>query len=167
MNELLVILSGCLLVLGLIGCVVPVIPAVPLSFLGLLLFHFSEYGDLGGTRMLILSGISIAAFVLDQLISVWGVKRFGGSKAGIRGSIIGLVAGMFLFPPFGIILGPFAGAVIGEMAFGSNTKKALKIGLGALIGFFVGTILKIIICGYFLFLFISEFIEGISYKPIV
>jgi uncharacterized protein YqgC (DUF456 family) len=109
--------------------------------------------------------------VLDYIIPAWGTKKFGGSKWGVWGSVLGLIVGMFFGLP-GIILGPFVGAVLGEMVYLNRNKKlevtptsqdekfkkALNAGLGSFIGLLVGTIFKLIFCGVLTFQFIKHLI---------
>jgi uncharacterized protein len=141
-DYLLIILGIILMILGIIGCLVPVLPGPPLSFLGLLLLHFTRWGHFTGWTLITFAGISIAVSVLDYLIPVWGTKKFGGSKYGTRGAVIGLITGL-LFGPVGIIAGPLIGAFVGELIFRDDFKYALKAGFGSLIGFLAGVGLKL------------------------
>lgn len=84
---------------GIIGCVVPVLPGPPLSYAGLLLLHFTRFGHFSISFLLIFAGIAILVTVLDYIVPILGTKKYGGSKAGVWGSTIGLLAGMFFFPP--------------------------------------------------------------------
>lgn len=91
---------------------------------------------------------------VDGLIPAEGARRMGGSKYGIYGCMIGGVLGIFIFPPFGIILGPIAGAFIGEFMYGKKSKTAFKAALGSFAGFVVAMFLKIsvsLILGYYFF----------------
>jgi uncharacterized protein YqgC (DUF456 family) len=144
MEIALYILSGLLLLTGIAGAMLPVLPGPPISFIAVLVLHFTERYEFS-TQFLIIFG-AIAAFitVLDYVIPIWGTKRFGGSKAGVRGSTVGLILGVLFFPPLGIIIGPFIGAVVAELIFTSDDfQKALRSGFGSLIGFLLGTGLKL------------------------
>ncbi len=141
-DYLLLILGIIIMILGIIGCLVPVLPGPPLSFLGLLLLHFTKWGGFTGWTLITFAGISIAVSVLDYLVPVWGTKKFGGSKYGTRGAAIGLIVGIFL-GPVGIIVGPLLGAFVGEMIFRDDINYALKAGFGSLIGFLAGVGLKL------------------------
>ena len=81
-DYLLLILGIIIMILGIIGCLVPVLPGPPLSFIGLLLLHFTRWGGFTGWTLITFAGISIAVSVLDYLVPVWGTKKFGGSKYG-------------------------------------------------------------------------------------
>lgn len=96
--------------------------------------------------------------ILDYFVPMFGVKRFGGTGWGNWGCIIGTFAGLFLFPPWGVIIGPFAGAFIGELLGGKETGHALKAGFGAFMGFLLGTVLKVAVCGWFIFCFIHALV---------
>jgi uncharacterized protein YqgC (DUF456 family) len=100
------------------------------------------------------------AFALDYIIPAWGTKKFGGSRFGVWGSIIGLFAGLLFFPPFGIIVGPFAGAVIGELVAGQNTESALRSGFGSFAGLLLGTLIKLTVSGLMLWHFIKMLFVG-------
>ena len=97
--------------------------------------------------------------VLDYIVPIWGTKRFGGSKAGVWGSTIGLIVGLFFFPPIGIILGPLIGAIVGESMQGSEFKDSLRAGMGSLLGFLLGTGVKLISSGLMTWYFFKEWIH--------
>ena len=132
---------------GILGSVVPFLPGPPLSYTGLLLLHFTEKHQFSGRFLIIWAIVTVIVYLTDYAIPVWGTKHFGGSKQGIWGSIIGLIAGIFFFPPLGIIIGPFAGAVIGEFIAGKNSTAALKSGCGSFIGFIIGTFIQLVTSG--------------------
>jgi hypothetical protein len=156
MADYLLLTAGIfLMIFGLIGCLVPVLPGPPLSYLGLLLLHFSRFGDFNKITLIILALVTIAVTIADYLVPVWGTRKFGGSKYGMRGATIGLIIGLFL-GPVGIILGPFAGAFVGEMIFKDDIKYALKAGFGSLLGFLTGIGLKLAASFVMTFYFIKE-----------
>jgi uncharacterized protein YqgC (DUF456 family) len=161
MDIVLIILGIVLLLVGLIGCVIPALPGPPIAFgaLLLLLLHSNTLIH-PETSTLVWSAILVVIVTaLDYVLPVWGTKRFGGSKAGKYGSIIGLVVGLF-FSPWGLILGPFLGAVIGELTTGAETQKALRSGLGSFLGFAAGTVLKLAVTVYIIFYFVIAVVPG-------
>ena len=141
------VLAVILMLVGVAGCVLPFLPGPPLSYIALLIVAFMD-GSQISTNVLIATGVATAIVtLLDYLIPIWGTKWYGGSKQGVWGATVGMVVGIFVFPPFGLIIGPFAGAFIGEMINdSSNTDRALRAAFGSLIGFLVGTGLKVIVC---------------------
>ena len=149
-----------LILIGLLGCVLPIVPGPPLSYAGLLLLHFTERYQFSSSFLITWAVITVVAYTIDFVIPALGTKKFGGSKRGIWGSIIGLLIGMFLFPPIGIIVGPFAGAVIGELSTGKESKEAFKSGFGSFLGFLAGTLLKLIVSGMMTWYFVKEIIAG-------
>jgi hypothetical protein len=159
MDVVLIGIGIILMIAGILGCILPFVPGPPLNYLGLLSLHFTLKYQFE-TGFLILWAI-VTAFVygLDLVIPVWGTKKFGGSRQGVWGSIIGLLAGFFFFPPFGIIIGPFVGAVIGELTSGKDSKTALKAGFGSFVGFITGTVLKLIASGMMTWYFAKELIS--------
>ncbi len=158
MDYVLISLGVVFIISGIMGCVLPVIPGPPLSYIGLLFLHFTERYQFSSRFLIIWAAITIVVYALDYLIPAWGTKKFGGSKRGVWGSIIGLVVGLFFFPPFGIIIGPFLGAVIGELTAGKDSGVALKSGFGSFIGFLAGTLLKLITSGMMTWYFFKELI---------
>jgi uncharacterized protein YqgC (DUF456 family) len=160
MDYVLIGIGIILLIAGILGCVIPLLPGPPLNYLALLLLHLTTRFQFSSKFLIIWAIVTAIVYGLDLVIPVWGTKKFGGSKRGIWGSIIGLVAGMFFFPPFGIIIGPFAGAVIGELTLGKESKAALKSGFGSFVGFITGTVLKLVASGMMTWYFAKELITG-------
>lgn len=158
MTDYVLVVTGLLImILGIIGCLVPVLPGPPLSYVGLLLLHFTRFGHFTKWTLIIFAGIAIAVSILDYLVPIWGTKKFGGSKYGTRGAAVGLVVGFFL-GPVGIIIGPLLGAFIGEMIFKDDFYYAVKAGFGSLIGFLTGVGLKLAASFIMTFYFIRALI---------
>lgn len=160
MDYVLIGLGVILIITGLLGCVLPILPGPPLSYLGLLMLHFTARYEFSGNFLVLWGLITAFVYGLDYVIPVWGTKKFGGSKRGVWGSIIGMFAGFFFFPPIGIILCPFIGAVIGEFSVGKDSAAAFKSGFGSFIGFFAGTIFKVIASGTMTYYFGKELFFG-------
>lgn len=156
MDVFLLIIAGLLVLLGLVGSVVPVLPGPPLGYIGLLIYHFTSYASFSTTFLIIWAFITIAVTVLDYFIPMWGTKKFGGSKYGKTGALLGVLIGLF-FGPLGVIFGPFAGAFIGELIHDSrDTNKALKSAIGSFVGFLLSTGMKLAVCGVFMYYYIAE-----------
>jgi uncharacterized protein YqgC (DUF456 family) len=156
-DYILLILGILLMVLGIIGCLVPVLPGPPFSFIGLLLLHFSRFGDFSNSALIIFGALAVVITILDYIVPVWGTKKFGGSKYGTRGATVGLIIGLFL-GPLGMILGPLIGAFVGEMIFKDDFNYAIKAGFGSLLGFLTGIGLKLAASSVMTFFFIKEWI---------
>ena len=155
MDYLLVIIAGILVIVGIVGCVIPVLPGPPLSYIGIILLHFTQWGNLS-TKLLIWLGIlAVTVTVIDFLLPVWTTKKFGGSKYGAYGATIGLVIGLF-FAPLGIIICPFVGAFASEMIFNKDSNKALRSAIGSFIGFLLGTGAKFAVSGLMLYYYVVE-----------
>ena len=142
MDYLLLAIAIILMIVGIAGCLLPVLPGPPLSYLGLVVLHFSRFADISRNLFIILAIVAVVVTVIDYIVPIWGTRRFGGSKYGMRGATVGLIIGLFL-GPFGIIIGPFIGAVVGELIFKDDVKYALKAGFGSLLGFLTGVGLKL------------------------
>lgn len=156
-DYIFLILGIILMVLGIIGCLVPVLPGPPLSFLGLILLHVTRFGHFPKNTLMILAAIAVIVTILDYIVPVWGTKKFGGSKYGIRGATVGLIIGFFL-GPIGIVLGPFIGAFVGEMIFKDDLNYAFKAGFGSLLGFLTSIGLKLAASFVMTFYFVKEWI---------
>ena len=148
-DRLLCIAVYVLLGVGAIGCVLPVIPGVWLAY-GALWVQYARDESIA-PRLLVGGGVlALAATVLDNLIPAWGAKTFKGTKAGVTGCLVGTLAGALLFFPWGILVGPFAGAVVGELLAGQRLPLALRSGCGSFVGFVAGVLIKIAVCALFL-----------------
>lgn len=155
-DFLLILLAGIFIFIGLVGCILPIIPGPPLSFVGLLILEGTDKVDFTGNFLLLMFILAVAATVLDYIIPVWGTKKFGGTKAGVIGSTLGLIAGVIFFPPLGIIIGPFVGAVLGEMLQKDDFNQAIKSGIGSFVGFLLGTGVKLIVSSVMMYYFFKE-----------
>lgn len=156
MDLLLVSIASVLMLVGIFGSFLPVLPGVPMSWLGLLLLHLApsvpfNYWLLGFTFI-----IAAIIYGLNWVIPAMGTKRFGGSKSGMIGATAGLVVGLIAPIPLGIIIGPFIGAFIGEMINKSDHKSALKAAFGSFIGFLASSFMEFIVSIGFLILFIVK-----------
>ena len=157
METVIILIASLLLLIGVIGSIVPIIPGPPISFLAILLLHF-----FGGFKFDFIHLITIFFFVMlitivDYWLQVYGVKRFGGGKKATNGTIIGLILGLFIFPPIGVFLGPFLGAFFGAKLDGGGDP--FKIAFGSLLGFLGGTILKIIISCFIIYFAVNTFLQ--------
>ncbi|MDA3865235.1 MAG: DUF456 domain-containing protein [Salinivirgaceae bacterium] len=155
-EVLLFSLAGILLLVGLIGCILPIIPGPSISFIGILVLEATKKVDFSSNFLLTLFVLAAVVTALDYIIPVWGTKRFGGTRSGVIGSTLGLIGGLFFFPPLGIIIGPFIGAVIGEMLQKDDLSKALRSGIGSFIGFLLGTGLKLIVSSVMIYYYFKE-----------
>jgi len=139
------ILAIIIIIIGIIGCLLPLLPGPPLSYIGLLIMQLRSEPAFTTRFLLLFAAITLVVTVLDYVIPLYGTKKFGGTKYGVWGCTIGLVVGIFV-PPWGIILGPFIGALLGEVIGNANSEHALRAAFGSFIGFLVGTLLKFVVC---------------------
>ena len=149
MDILIMVLAIILMVGGIAGCVLPILPGAPLAYAGLLLLHFTGLAHFSTAQIIVWLIVVVVLQVVDYITPLLGSKYSGGTSFGNRGCVAGTLLGLF-FMPWGIILGPFLGAVAGEMMGGSDFPHAVRAGIGTLIGFLLGTLLKVIVCFYFL-----------------
>ena len=158
MTYVLIIAAIILALIGIVGAVVPGIAGTPFSFLALLVLSFVKGISYSTEFLMIMGIIGAIVFALDYVVPVWGTKKLGGTKAGVRGSTIGLFLGLFVtfvFPIgfIAILLGPFIGAYVGEKSAGTDDHLAWKAAFGSFVGFLFGTGIKVIyacVCIYFI-----------------
>lgn len=159
MDLIFVILAGVLMIVGVLGSFLPMLPGIPLSWAGLLLLHFTTAIPMNYTFLGITLLITIIIFALQYAIPALGTKYLGGSKAGMLGATIGLVAGIFIPVPFAILIGPFLGAFIGEILNKVDSRTALKAASGSFIGLLASTFMEFFVTAIFLFLYFYKLWE--------
>jgi len=151
----MLLLAIVLVAIGLAGVVMPAVPGPILIFAGLLLAAWSDGFVRVGVPTLVLLGIlTVATYVVDIVMMTLGMKRFGTTKRAMLGAAVGTLAGLFLGLP-GLIIGPFAGAIIGELTAHADWRVAGRAGLAAWIGFLVGTMAKVALAFAMLGIFLT------------
>ncbi len=147
-SILMTILGSVLVLAGLFGCIVPVLPGPPVAYLGLFpLILAGGWGLYPAWLLIVLAVAAVGAAVLDSVLPAAGGKRAGAGKAGVWGSVIGMIAGTFLIPPFGTIIGAFAGAFIGEALLGSEGSNPWRAAVGVFSGTMLATVIKLAVAG--------------------
>ncbi|ADX68003.1 MULTISPECIES: DUF456 domain-containing protein [Weeksella] len=162
-DSVLNIISGILLFVGLLGTVLPVLPGAPLALIGLLVFKFSADSTFGWGLLIVAGLFVLIGALLDYLLPIYMTKKMGGSRYGIYGSIVGLVAGLF-FPPFGFLIGPFLGAFFGELLYNmQDQKRAFRAAVATFIGFLLTTGYDIILTLIFIAIYILDITNVYSF----
>lgn len=162
MIEIIVIVIGLVVaVVGLIGCVVPAIPGPPLNFLSLVILEIGIEDAFSSEFFITWGIITVVVTVLDYVLPVWGAKVYKSSKYGIWGSMIGMIVGIIFFPPFGMILGLFVGAVLGELVAGKKHWEALKVGTVTFLASILMILAKLAVSGIMTYYFVERSIEYI------
>jgi len=138
------IIALLLFILGLAGAVLPILPGAPLVWLGMLVYGlFTGFAKLTA-GFYVWQGVAVAVTLLiDYAATAYGTRRYGGSSAAIYGSLAGLLIGPFILGPIGFVIGPFAGALTGELVTGKRLQGAFRAAFGTLIGMIGGTVLKV------------------------
>lgn len=148
MSTFLLIAAIILYLLGIAGCILPMLAGQPFCYAAMLLAHWSGYVHLSTTTLVVWGVITLALTLLDLFLTPWMTRRFGGGKGGEWGAIVGLLVGMFLPGVWGAIFGPFIGALIGEIIVSrSKTDVAVKAAFGSFLSFFLGIGIKLLACG--------------------
>ncbi|MBQ0056901.1 MAG: DUF456 domain-containing protein [Bacteroidales bacterium] len=141
---ILILIAVISAIVGIIGAIVPAIPGPPLSYASLVIAYFTSPGQISTDTLWVMLIVTVVVTVLDYIAPIWLTKLGGGSKAAIWGSTIGIFVGLF-FPPLGLILGPLAGAFVGEMIHdNTDLGKAVKVALMSFIAFLLTTGLKLV-----------------------
>jgi uncharacterized protein YqgC (DUF456 family) len=154
-ETIAIVIGSILVLLGIAGCVLPILPGPVLSFLGLLLLALLKQFSppLTPTLMIVMAILTVVVTIGDYLIPLWGAKKYGTSKWGIWGSVAGMAIGIF-FSPFGMLLGALTGAVTVEWLVQKEKGNALKAGLGVIVGSLLGAVLKLGVSGMMVYYFI-------------
>jgi len=158
LHALWYVLAVVLIVVGFVGTIVPALPGVPLVFAGMFVAAWADgFQHVGVWWLVGLGVLTLIALAVDFLAGLAGAKRVGASRTALIGAAVGTIVGIFFGIP-GLLLGPFLGALIGELVAGGTLKRATGVGVGAWIGFLIGTVLKLGVCFAMLGLFALAFI---------
>lgn len=159
MDWIIIVFSGILMFSGILGSFLPMLPGIPLSWIGLLLLHLTKVVPFNWTFLAVTLVITIIIFVLQYIIPAIGTKYLGGSKKGMIGATIGLIAGIFIPIPMAILIIPFLGAFIGEILNEVDSRKALKAASGSFIGLIASSFMEFFVTFIFLLLFFFKLWE--------
>jgi len=157
--ELIFISIGVVLILlGLAGAFLPVVPGLPFSYAGLLVLHFSGVAQFSNFFLIAWGIVVVTILILENALPAYTTKKYGGTVYGVTGSTIGMILGMLFFPPLGFFLGTLIGAFIGEMIYKQDVQVALKSAWGSFIGFLTGTMIKVTVAAMIAFSFFKAII---------
>jgi len=134
------VIVGVLMVAGLIGAVVPMLPGTPLVMVGAVVYAMAtDFSPVGGGRLAILAVLGLAGWAIEHLAGILGARRAGGGRAAVVGALVGAVIGL-AFAPLGLLLGPIVGAIAGELLSGRDPAGSVRTGIGTAIGVVVGIV---------------------------
>jgi uncharacterized protein YqgC (DUF456 family) len=154
-ETIAIVIGSIFVLLGIAGCVLPILPGPVLIFLGLLLPALGKdfSPPLTPTLMIVMALLTVVVTIGDYMIPLWGAKKYGTSKWGIWGSVAGMVVGLF-FSPFGMLVGALVGAVAVEWLVQKKKEKAFRAGWGIIVGSLLGAVLKLGVSGMMVYYFI-------------
>jgi hypothetical protein len=157
MAETFLITLGLIIaIIGIIGCIIPAIPGPPLNFLSLVILELAIEDAFTSDFFILWGIVTVAVFLFDYLLPIMGAKAYKASSYGIWGSIAGMILGILFFPPFGMILGLFVGAVTGEIIAGKEEWEALKVGTVTFIASILMIFVKLAASGVMTYFFIKR-----------
>lgn len=144
MEAAIFIVTLAVILLGIAGTFLPVVPGVPLVFVAIAAYGWYEgFQEITPNYLVILAGVAVLSLFVDYVSTYLGAKYFDSSRLGLYGAVIGSVAGIFIFPPLGLLILPWLGAIVGELLQGNDWPKAMRSGMGAVIGLFSGIAFKV------------------------
>ncbi|MCC6753367.1 MAG: DUF456 domain-containing protein [Saprospiraceae bacterium] len=144
MDIFLIAFGFLMLLLGLAGAVLP-LPGPPLSLAGIFLIHWSSRAEFTSGQLWTYALLTLVVTAIDTFLPLWGQKKFGGSRFGMLGGAVGMLAGLAV-GPFGLLLGAFLGGLAGELLAGQQADRAFTASLGSFAGFLFGSLLKVALC---------------------
>ncbi|RLC08164.1 MAG: DUF456 domain-containing protein [Deltaproteobacteria bacterium] len=157
LTIILIIIGFLFALTALAGCIVSPVPGPSFSLVALVILSYAKNWEPFSPEFLIAVAIlTIFLEVLNYVIPLIGAKKYDASKQGMWGSVIGMIGGVFIFPPWGIFVGAFAGALIGELIAGKERDSALRVGWGIFLGNMAGIGLKLSFSGIALFLYVTN-----------
>lgn len=149
------IIVFALILIGIAGTLVPLLPGIPLIFVAIGAYGWHEgFQQVNAKYLVIMGTLAALSIIVDYLSTTLGAKYSGSSKKGAWGAFIGTLAGLFLFPPLGLIIGPWIGAFLGEYLEVQDVDKAVKTGFGTVLGLFSGMIFNFVLALIMLLSFI-------------
>ena len=158
MEILYAVICSLLMVVGFIGIFAPVLPGIPIAWLGLFIYAIGTgFERISLTTTIVFAVLTALILLLDFLAPMLGAKKFQASKLGVLGAFIGLIIGVLFLGFWGIILGPFLGAFLFELLARRQPKGAAKAALGTAVGYLAGALVKVI----FLFVMAGFFIASL------
>ena len=157
MDIILLIIGLLLCLIGIVGSFLPIIPGPVTSWLGILLLNLTSVVEFNLNFVLITLTVAISVGILDYLIPVLGVKKLGGTRSGQIGTTLGLIIALIILGPIGIIIGPYGGALLGEMSTKKSFQDSIKPAFGAFVGVVAGSVIKFLISLSFLFFYFDIF----------
>lgn len=135
-----------LITIGVLGTIVPLLPGVPLVFISICAYGWYENFTVISPKLIALfAGLTILSIFINYLSATLGAKKFGSSKYGTWGALLGTFIGIFVFPPLGIFIGPWLGAFIGEYIYRKDINVSFQAGIGAVIGLLSGAVFNLVI----------------------
>lgn len=144
MNTTAVVITIIVILLGIVGTMIPFIPGIPLIFVAIATYGWYEgFHTISTKYIVIMAALTLLSLLIDYLASTMGAKFFGSSKYGVYGALIGTVLGLFVFPPAGLLIGPWIGAIGGEMIAGKEFSAAFRTGIGTIVGLFSGIVFSL------------------------
>ena len=160
MDIFLIVLGFVLVLLGIVGSFLPVLPGPLTGWFGLLVLHLTSAVPMNWIYLGITLAVAVLIWMLDYIIPGMGTKKFGGSRYGVYGTTIGLIIGLLSPIPFGILIGAFFGAFVGELLYDSkDTHRALKASLGSFIGLLASATMKFAVATVFVVMYILKLVE--------
>jgi len=134
------VIVAVLMLAGLVGAVLPLLPGTPLVFAGALVYAIATgFAPVGAGRLVLLALLAIAGWGLEHVAGALGARRAGGSRAAVVGALLGAVVGL-AFAPLGLLLGPLAGAILGELVSGRDPAGSIRTGIGTALGVLGGVV---------------------------
>lgn len=135
-----------LIIAGLLGTFLPILPGTPLIIIGAIIYGYStNFTGITIFDLVLLAGLGLFAEGMQYLLSMVGSRKFGGSKVGSLGAVLGLLLGMLLIGPIGLLIGPLLGAILAELLTGQELYQAVKVGIGSMVGVFGGMVMTLLI----------------------
>lgn len=150
MDWLIIVLGALLGIIGVAGSLLPALPGPPIAYAGLWLQQLRDPNPFTLKFLLIWGALTLVTMILDYYVPIWGTKKFGGTKYGVWGCTLGFLAA-FWMGPWGVIVGPFVGAFLGELLARQNSANALKAAMGSFFGFLTGSFLKLLVCFFMIY----------------